>query len=103
MGDASARELIRLGLLPDIYSNSVPRNASVSVARKGLLVVCHGLPIVFHSSNIFWGLNDTEIVKNTETRFCPTKFGKFTFIPKCVTAVEMMSHLKFVIQLNTIF
>ena len=63
---------------PDVYSYCVSRNASVSVAWKGLLVACRDLSITLFLLN-FSGL---EIQKKfyTETRVYRTKFGIVTFV-----------------------
>ena len=71
--------LIRKRLfLPDVCSCCVSRNASVSVARRELIVACRNLPITFCVSN-FWGI---PILKklNTEMRVYRTKIGNVTFI-----------------------
>ena len=54
MGDACARQLIRKRLLFGVCSCFVSRNASVSVARRGLIVACRDLPVQLFSN--FWGL-----------------------------------------------
>ena len=50
-----AHGLTRRRLLPDVCSCCVSRNASVSVDRRGLIVVCRDLPITCFLSK-FWGL-----------------------------------------------
>ena len=66
MEDTYARELIRRRLLSGVCNHCIPRNASVSGAWKGLLVVCRDRSSPFFSLN-FWGL---AILKklNKETR-----------------------------------
>ena len=77
---ACARGLRRRRLLPDVCSCCVSRNASVSMAYRGLIVASRELPITCFLSN-FWAL---AILKKliTETRVDCTKFGKVTFILK---------------------
>ena len=77
---ARARGLIRRRLLPDVCSCCVSRNASVSVAWRGLIVACRDLHINCFFS-IFWGLAILKKFK-TETRVYRTKFGIVTFILK---------------------
>ena len=54
-GGGCASRLIFRCLLPDVCSRCVSRNASVSVAQRGLIVACRKLPITGYLSN-FWVL-----------------------------------------------
>ena len=72
-GDACARGLIHRRLLPGVCSCCVSRNASVSEARKGLIVTCRDLPITCFLSNISGLVILSKL--NTEPRVNCTKFG----------------------------
>ena len=80
MGDACARGLIRRRLLSDVCSYPASRNASVSVARRWLLVACRGPRFTFFPSNVC----GVAILRNlnTETRVFRTKLAIVTFILK---------------------
>ena len=70
--------LIHRRLLPHVCSYCVFLNASVSVARRGLLVACHDLLIIIFLSNF----KDLAILKafNTETLVYRIHLRNVTFI-----------------------